>query len=113
MQREIILSMYLLQQFRFSTNWIKTIGGGGFNQEMVQLCKGTAFFTGSYTGTRLLMKDLVFRGSDIYLAEFDHRGNLYRLISHGGTMGDAGTAVALDNDGGIIEWHTTRQIFWW
>ena len=66
--------------------------------------KGTAFFTGSYTGTSTFDEGSLTSsgGSDIYLAEFDHRGNLYRLISHGGTMGDAGTAVALDNDGGII-----------
>ena len=101
------VNTYLLQlNSDLSTSWIKTIGGGGFNrgESVAVSTKGTAFFTGSYTGTSTFDEGSLTSagGSDVYLAEFDQRGNLYRLISHGGTMGDAGTAVALDNNGGII-----------
>ena len=114
-----IVNAYLAQiDGNFSTQWIKTIGGGGFNRgESVAVdSKGRAFFVGSYTGTAAFdEKSLTsFGGADAYLAEFDQRGNVLRLFSHGGTMGDAGTAVALDNDGGIImtgTYHGEANIF--
>ena len=88
------------------TQWISTLGGGGFNRgESVAVdSKGRAFFVGSYTGTaEFEEKSLTaIGGADAYLAEYDYRGNVLRLISHGGEAGDAGTAIALDNDGGII-----------
>ena len=82
------------------------MGGGGLNRgESVAVdAKGRAFFVGSFSGTAHFdERSLTARGgSDAYLAEFDYRGNVLRLHSHGGTGADAGTAVALDNDGGII-----------
>ena len=86
--------------------WLKAVGGGGFNRgESVAVSnKGTAFFTGSFTGTATFDEgSLTSAGSsDAYLAEFDARGNLLRLFTHGGAQADAGKAVATDSMGGII-----------
>ena len=86
--------------------WLKAVGGGGFNRgESVAVSnKGTAFFTGSFTGTATFDEgSLTSAGSsDAYLAEFDDRGNLLRLFAHGGAQADAGKAVATDSLGGII-----------
>ena len=96
-----------------STQWISTVGGGGFNRgESVAVdTKGRAYFVGSYTGTaHFEEKSLTARGgADAYLVEYDYRGNVLRLISHGGDAGDAGTAIALDNNGGIIMTGTYQQ----
>ena len=49
-----IINAYLAQvDGNFSTQWIKTIGGGGFNrgESVAVSAKGRAFFVGSYTGT--------------------------------------------------------------
>jgi len=114
-----IINAYLAQvDGNFSTQWIKTIGGGGFNrgESVAVSAKGRAFFVGSYTGTAHFDERSLTSagGADAYLAEFDQRGNVLRLFSHGGTLGDAGTAVALDNDGGIImtgTYHGEASIF--
>ncbi len=73
--------------------------------------RGRAYFVGSYTGTaQFEEKSLTARGgADAYLVEYDYRGNVLRLISHGGDAGDAGTAIALDNNGGIIMTGTYTQ----
>ena len=102
-----LINAYLAQLDEdLNTRWIKTVGGGGLNRgESVAVdAKGRAFFVGSFSGTAHFdERSLTARGgSDAYLAEFDYRGNVLRLHSHGGTGADAGTAVALDNEGGII-----------
>ena len=86
--------------------WLKSVGCGGLNRgEAVTVSdNGTAFFTGSFTGTAIFdEKSLTSKGSsDAYLAEFDYRGNVLRLFAHGGPMSDAGHAVSTDSLGGLI-----------
>ena len=87
-------------------DWLKTIGGGQLNrgEDVAVSAKGFPFFTGSYSGTSTFDEGtLTSKGSsDVYMAEFDPKGNLRQLRSHGGTSADAGKAVALDSQGGII-----------
>jgi hypothetical protein len=89
--------------------WVKQLGNT--NQDNITDLKcdatGNIYFTGNFTGTvdfnpsASTLNLTAIGGSDIYAVKYDNNGNLIYAKAMGGTSGDYGWALDIDNSGAL------------
>ncbi|MFN8116599.1 MAG: T9SS type A sorting domain-containing protein [Bacteroidia bacterium] len=89
--------------------WVKQLGNT--NQDNVTDLKcdaaGNIYFTGNFSGTvdfnpsASVLNLTAVGGSDIYAVKYDNNGNLVYAKSMGGTSGEYGWALDIDNTGAL------------
>lgn len=86
--------------------WAKSAGGprSDMGCGIVVDASGNSFITGNYTGTAIFgntsaNNTLTSNSQDIFVARYDHMGNLIWTQSAGGKGNDYGTSISIDNSG--------------
>lgn len=101
----LILNTKVIAQNSSTFEWAKSVDGiaSNYGNDIVVDPQGNSYIIGSYSETASFGNfNLTSMGvSDVFIAKIDALGNFIWVKSIGGTGGDDGNGIALDNQGNI------------